>query len=388
MRKQNVIIFSSFKSLNIVKELCAELKKSDCVNAVNWEEYFKTVYPEEYRAQKSFPLFRFLTKRIPSFDFAVVVAGKDDMIPDNRKSSGDEKYRMRDNVIFELGMCCMALGEPRVILLHHKKVHLFADLRGNNSDLQKKLINNELHSTVLNTKNIQLTAFDFKFKKDIKATSLDIIKYIRKTADNYAPVIVGSACSLASGYSGNFIKAAVFAFDLYAHPNKEKGKANLVIPKHRELLDVCKNLANLEFHILLPNVNAYLRDPDIFANTKTACDRLYKDPRFGIIQDCSITDKGRKITFVCKVVGSKLFIIDMPTTILASYNTAQDILNINDNDPKNGEALRCVYMTKEIDMFNATLNRQNLSNLKIKCQIDDIFFDDEIDRKGIPWLYE
>ena len=83
MRKQNVIIFSSFKSLNIVKKLCAELNKSDYINAVNWNSYFEQVYTEEYSKQKSYPLFCFLTKRIPSFDFSIVVAGKDDMIPED-----------------------------------------------------------------------------------------------------------------------------------------------------------------------------------------------------------------------------------------------------------------------------------------------------------------
>lgn len=390
MRKQNVIIFSSFKSLEIVRRLCAELNKSNRVNAINWNSYFEAVYTKEYSEQKSYPLFCFLTKRIPSFDFAIVVAGKDDMLPPEDRKNPQDEYRMRDNVIFELGMCCMALGESRVILLRHKNVRLFADLRGNTADLHKKYTNSELHSTPLKPENIQLAAFDYKSQDDIGAISNDILKCIIAKSDDYAPVIIGAACSTASGYAGNFINAAMRAFMKYAHQDP---KIKLDIPGRPDLCALCKDLTNLEFRILLPSAIAYNEKPKFFSNTRVACKSVYCNRNLGIIPDCEITDidHGRTITFACKQVGSKLFLIDIPTTILASYDTATKILRINDDTPQEGipeQQLR--YMTKEIDMFNASLKRlmPPQESTAIKYEIEEIFFNDETDKQNLPWLYE
>ncbi len=390
MRKQNVIIFSSFKSLEIVRRLCAELNKSNRVNAINWNSYFETVYTKEYSEQKSYPLFCFLTKRIPSFDFAIVVAGKDDMLPPEDRKNPQDEYRMRDNVIFELGMCCMALGESRVILLRHKNVRLFADLRGNTADLHKKYKNNELHSTPLKPENIQLATFDYETQDDIGAISNDILKCIIAKSDDYAPVIIGAACSTASGYAGNFINAAMRAFMKYAHQDP---KIKLDIPGRPDLCALCKDLTNLEFRILLPSAIAYNEKPKFFSNTRVACKSVYCNRNLGIIPDCEITDtdRGRTITFACKQVGSKLFLIDIPTTILASYDTATKILRINDDTPQEGipeQQLR--YMTKEIDMFNASLKRlmPPRESTAIKYEIEEIFFKDEIDKQNLSWLYE
>ena len=391
MRKQNVIIFSSFKSLEIVRRLCAELNKSNRVNAINWNSCFEAVYTKEYSEQKSYPLFCFLTKRIPSFDFAIVVAGKDDMLPPEDRKNPQDEYRMRDNVIFELGMCCMALGESRVILLRHKNVRLFADLRGNTADLHKKYKNNELHSTPLKPENIQLATFDYETQDDIGAISNDILKCIIAKSDDYAPVIIGAACSTASGYAGNFINAAMCAFNQYANPDPKKGKVELDIPGRPDLCAICKDLTNLDFRILLPSAIAYNDKPSVFSNPRAACNSLYRDPRFGIIPDCHITDSGRKITFACKQVGSKLFLIDIPTTILTSYDTATKILKINDDTPKNGiQEQQQRYITKEIDMFNASLKRlmPPQESTAIKYEIEEIFFNDETDKQNLPWLYE
>ena len=176
MRKQNVIIFSSFKSLEIVRRLCAELNKSNRVNAINWNSYFEAVYTKEYSEQKSYPLFCFLTKRIPSFDFAIVVAGKDDMLPPEDRKNPQDEYRMRDNVIFELGMCCMALGESRVILLRHKNVRLFADLRGNTADQHFQIRNkiSAVHSLCFFLQRCCIECFQFLMRSAVSVKLLNI----------------------------------------------------------------------------------------------------------------------------------------------------------------------------------------------------------------------
>lgn len=393
MRKQNVIIFSSFKSLPIVRKLCAELNRTGCVNAVNWDNYFKTVYPKEYSKYKSYPLFSFLTKRIPSFDFAIIVAGQDDMLPDDQKTNDNEKYRMRDNVIFELGMCCMALGESRVILLRHKNVRLFADLRGNNADLNKRFVDKKgLQDTILTAKNIQLTTFDYEFKTKATAACGEIVKYIREKSEDYAPVVVGAACATAQGYFGNFMKASMFSFDLLFKADKEK-PIKLDIPDKKRFLKVCKGLNNLEYHILLPTPDACSRHPEILSEPKKSCDNLlYKVQKYTLIPECHISDSSRSIGFACKFTKSKLIIVDIPTTLLSSYDTAKTILKINDDaDHKLLEEQR--YMTKEIGMFKATLQRavedaKTSGKLPVDCVIEDISFDDAVDKKNLKWLYE
>ena len=392
MRKQNVIVFSSFKSLACAKAVCSELNKTGCINAVNWRDYFKAVYPKEYEKEKFYPLFCFLTKRIPSFDFAIIIAGKDDMIARNNgerdKENGSEKYRMRDNIIFELGMCCMALGETRVILLHQKGVKLFADLRGNKTDLRKDCNN---HNPKLTVDNIQLTAFSYEFKKHITSTVSDITSYIKEKADDYDPVVVGAACSTASGYNGNFVMSALFAFNLYFTPQPTK-KAMLNIPGGMEQFNsLCKSVKDLEFHILLPTQEAYQRHPEILAAPKQACEvLLYKNKKFNLLADCTISDSSRSIGFVCKYSQSrkKFIIIDIPTTLLSSYDTAQNILQIND-DSNNKSFEEQRYVTKEIGMFKATLQKfWEMKHPAADCIVEEISFDDEIDRKNLNWLYE
>lgn len=402
MRKQTAIIFSSSNSLDIANEISARLKKEhDGIDAVCWQEHFDKQFPKGYDNDKFRPLFRLLTKCVPSFDFAIIVAARDDTVlknvcalsPESGKINDAEVQNahkiyaaMRDNVVFELGMCCMAMGESRVILLQQKGVRLFDDLRGLNDAQFKKA---DSRDDALTIENIQLKAFEYESKENIEGTCNSIAAYIREKAGSYDPVIVGAACSTASGYFGNFINSLVFALKQYAKPDPQKGEVKLDIPtsNSEELLQLCKDLKNLEIHILLPGIEACMCDQTIISNPREISDKLYKNEQYKIISNCLIDEKSRKITFACKKVGEKLYIIDMPTTILASYNTAKKILDIADDTNDSGGEFR--YIAKEIDMFNATLSRLLPENEKmaIKCVIDDITFNDDTDKKNISWLY-
>ena len=69
---------------------------------------------------------------------------------------------MRDNVLFEIGLCSMALGLSRVILLTDSKVHMPDDLVGLNGQLALKHItlpNEKQYSDILNAMggNVQKT---------------------------------------------------------------------------------------------------------------------------------------------------------------------------------------------------------------------------------------
>ena len=82
MRQQNVIIFSSRKNKRVAHEIARGLAGDIC-RAVVWDEFFNKIYGEEYTLTKSYALFPFLIKKIPSFDYAIIVAGDDDRMRHN-----------------------------------------------------------------------------------------------------------------------------------------------------------------------------------------------------------------------------------------------------------------------------------------------------------------
>ena len=135
MRQQNVIVFSSGKNKRVAHVIVRGLDESIC-KAVVWDEFFGKIYGDEYTLTKSYALFPFLMKKIPSFDYAIIVAGDDDRMRKNG-ADGQEFVTARDNVIFELGLCAMALGDKRVIILHHEDVRLIDDLRGYGEEAQR-----------------------------------------------------------------------------------------------------------------------------------------------------------------------------------------------------------------------------------------------------------
>ena len=200
MRPQNIIVFSSGKNLKVAEALAAGMR-SDDLRPVVWKDYFQAVFGSEYERTKSYALFPFLSKKIPSFDFAVVVAGDDDAtrkdVPaadwsgfEPSAGNGRDFITTRDNVVFELGMCCMALGETRVVLVRHKDVRLLDDLRGRNADQLKTEGVGGPACTLLTTDNIQLTAFEYADPSDLPGIAARIQNYVRASHDVFAPVVI------------------------------------------------------------------------------------------------------------------------------------------------------------------------------------------------------
>ena len=77
MRQQNTILFSSGKNKCVAHEIVRELVGDVC-RAVVWDEFFNKIYGEEYSLTKSYALFPLLIKKIPSFDYAIMIVGDDD----------------------------------------------------------------------------------------------------------------------------------------------------------------------------------------------------------------------------------------------------------------------------------------------------------------------
>ena len=351
MRKQNVIVFSSGKNKRVAHEIARGLDGDVC-RAVVWDEFFNKIYGEEYTLTKSYALFPFLIKKIPSFDYAVIVAGDDDRMRKNGED-GHEYVTARDNVIFELGLCAMALGEKRVIIVHHRDVRLIDDLRGYGEEAQRRIREGEIgfEDTVLSSSNVQLKTFDYGAESDFGEIARRIGEYIRETCESYSPVVVGAACSTALGYRDNFLMAfskAVEKTDFTVPGSAMCGGQDA--PWLREALS---HPENVEIHVLLPSMEFVEKHPEVLSNTRAYLgEHLYG--QHGTFADCKIMDPARTIGFCCKPVNGRLHVIDMPTTLLASQKTAQKILDIKADDAVEKEHLSRL-LAKEIDLFRNTL---------------------------------
>lgn len=353
MRRQNVIMFSSGKNKRIAHAIARRMDESVCKTVV-WDEFFNKIYGEEYTLKKSYALFPFLIKKIPSFDYAIIVAGNDDRMRKNGVD-GHEYVTTRDNVIFELGLCAMALGEKRVIIVHHKEVRLIDDLRGYGEEAQRRIREGEIgfEDTVLSSSNVQLKTFDYADGADFGAIASKICVYIRETCQSYSPVVVGAACSTALGYRDNFLKAfskAIEKIDFSIPGTAMCGGKDA--PWLREALS---HPEQVEIHVLLPSMEAVERYPKLLSETRAFLGE-YLYGQHGTFADCKIMDSARTIGFCCKPVNGRLHVIDMPTTLLASQKTAQKILDIKADDAIEKDHLSRL-LAKEIDLFRNTLTQ-------------------------------
>ena len=122
-RKQNVIIFSAGESVRNgnVEYIRNKLEEKD-IFCFDWRLLFNQAHNTEQIA-----LLPSLSKKIPTFDFALIVAEGVDTV---KLRGNEEQIAIRDNVIFELGLCVMALGVERVILLAEESVRIPEDLIG------------------------------------------------------------------------------------------------------------------------------------------------------------------------------------------------------------------------------------------------------------------
>ena len=122
---QNIVIFSAGES-----ERNGNLEKVKATleggghQCFGWRELFQGANDESAIA-----LLPTLLKKIPTFDFAVVLGDAVDVLSEFRDEE-TQKRVMRDNVLFESGLCTMALGADRVILLIENDIRIPEDLHG------------------------------------------------------------------------------------------------------------------------------------------------------------------------------------------------------------------------------------------------------------------
>jgi len=301
-RPQNIIIFSSGAADNNGKvDYVMDILRDNGHKPSKWRELFANANDETNKA-----LLPSLIKKIPTFDFAVIIGDGADLVTMFRDND-TEMAIMRDNVVFEAGMCIMALGAERVILLIEKDVRIPEDLQGIDG---------------LGIKHVNLGNPD-----ELKN---ELVTHISDNKERISPVVIGASVTTADGYLDNFI--------MRFWNNLDKG----YISNGEE----CAFPKNVTMEILVPKT--------IDENIRDRIKEFYEEKN---LKSGSIItrDFRRTIEFKFSTDGDTMTVFDIPSTITASYGTVRDILNIEADDTPDARA-RERFLQKETDSFIFTLD--------------------------------
>ena len=136
MRSQNIILFSSGVSeRNGILFYVKDALDRQGYHCSYWRDLFHGANDAQNIA-----LLPMLIKKIPTFDFAVLICEGHDETDMFRNGEVERTQTMRDNVLFEIGLCSMALGLNRVILLTDGSVRLPEDLQGIGDETAIKVV--------------------------------------------------------------------------------------------------------------------------------------------------------------------------------------------------------------------------------------------------------
>lgn len=326
-RKQNLIIFSAGESVRNgkVDYLKKKLGENN-IHCYDWRELFENVHDSEHIA-----LLPSLSKKIPTFDFALIFAEGVDTVQMRGK---DMQKFMRDNVLFELGLCVMALGTERVILFAEDSIHIPDDLIGVGK-LGVKYINYVSSDFDLSIDQLgtEIENASELLENNLKTQIDNVISHINISADIISPVFVGAAVSSAEAYFFNFIIRLLENLD-------------------KEIIDTTDNsgfvqpVEKVKIKILLPTT--------IDKTTGRKINEYYEKEGMSkyLIKDAGI----RGLDFKGTVKDGELFVTDIPTSVTASYSVVNSILNI-DSDDEYDQTAEKRFVTKEIDVYAYTLKK-------------------------------
>lgn len=337
-RKQNVIIFSAGESVRNgnVSYIQRKLEERE-IACFDWRALFNQAHNIEQIA-----LLPSLSKKIPTFDFALIFAEAVDTV----KFRGDcEQGAMRDNVIFELGLCVMALGIERVILLAEESIRIPEDLIG----VGKIGIEYVTFDSLTKSSSINKVGEIIEQKADTISghltSQLDrIIEHINTNSNFISPVFVGAAVSSAEAYYLNFIIRLL--------ENIENGFSSKNNPD--VIYDFPKQFS---IKIIIPT--------SVDSLSRQAISEFYSENR---IDEFVIHQAGTRGLFFNGIFDEKngsLVIIDVPTSITASYSVVNSVLNMDSDDEYDCLAEER-FATKEMDMYAFALSKLLVSEVAIK----------------------
>lgn len=308
-KNNNIIIFSSGVSekSGLVDAVISDLQGRG-FNCHCWRDLFRNS-----NNQNSIALLPMLIKKIPTFDFALLICEGHDRSVIRRHDTEIEFRTMRDNVLFEIGLCSMALGLDRVILLSDEDVHLPEDLYGLNGELA-------LHRIILNTRT----------DTDIRRMMDEVERRIESKHMVYSPVVIGASASTASGYVTNFVFRCL---DCIFEGFKDRQTGEWIVPEADKL----------DMEIIIPY--------RFNANTSRSALEKQKPMRQGTIPGA----RRRNLEFNYIMDGDRILIRDYPTTLVTSYSTARTILNLKADDLSDPMAEQR-FVSKELKLFEAALH--------------------------------
>lgn len=320
MDNKNIILFSSgvTEENGILIHLKEALEKLG-YRCAYWRDLFK--YAKD---PSNIALLPSLIKKIPTFDYAILICeghDKTTMLREGRKIVVDS---MRDNVLFEIGLCSMALGLSRTILLTDSHVHLPEDLSGKNGSIAIKRFIYAKDDTADMSEKAEAVA---SYIRGIEDSARAIDRYISESGNVLTPVIIGAASSSAEGYANNFILRTLEHLEDGVIVNEKM---------YRFSLD------KVFVHIMIPDT--------ITEDTASIAEQKLAKYEKGSVP----TARSRSAVFRCEITGDELHIYDFPTSMITSYNTARMILNMDADDSADLEAASR-FTAKELKLFEATL---------------------------------
>lgn len=311
MKKTNIVLFSSgvTEGSGLLGAIKNNLEKKD-YSCSDWRDLFTLA-----RRADQIALLPMLIKKIPTFDYAVLICEGHDRVSIARNGEKIEYNAMRDNVLFEIGLCCMALGLQKVILVTDGTVHLPDDLVGAGLKIAIKYI-----------PHAQTDVLPWTDEMALKITE-PIDEYIKGSKTALSPVVIGAAASTACGYINNFVSRTLERID-----------TGIILDKgEKEYYP----LDRIYMHVVMPRV---LDNGEIKQDA-----RARKYPQ-GSVPDA----RARSANFCYKIEDGNLHIYDFPTTITTSYDIAKMILEIDADDEADVKA-KLRFVEKEIALFETTL---------------------------------
>lgn len=335
MTHNNIVIFSSGVSeqSGITANIKSELAKKG-YNYVDWRGLFSSA-----NDSNSIALLPMLIKKIPTFDFAVLVCEGHDITYISRGENSETVKSMRDNVLFEIGLCAMAIGLNRTILVTDSDVRLPDDLTGINGNLAVKQIKfPELSSS--------------QEKKLLYATEIceSIDSYISSEKEHLTQIVIGAAASGACGYVSNFICRILEHID-----------DGICISDGKTQRTVHVSPEQVYMHIVLPNN----------LDSTVICE--IKNKQKALLCGTILTTRSRPVEFHCYFEGDILHIVDYPTNVVTSYDTARIILEMDADDSYDTTATKR-FVSKEMSLYAATLKSLLKENF-IRQVIDEHYSD-------------
>lgn len=308
-RNSNIIIFSSSISeqSGLVAEVTALLEQKG-FRCHCWRDLFSSA-----NDQNAIALLPMLIKKIPTFDFALLICEGHDRTVLQRNGSEIEYKTMRDNVLFEIGLCAMALGLDRVILLTDEDLHLPEDLHGMNHRLA-------LCRILLDTEG----------EAGVRRMAEQVEDHIRSNQMVYSPVVVGASASTASGYVTNFVFRLLECI-FSGFTDVQTGQ--WIVP----------DWDRTDMEIIIP----YRFTP----NTSRIARERQKHMSRGIISNA----RRRSLEFNYLREGERIIVRDYPTTLVTSYSTARTILKLKADDRSDPNAEQR-FVAKELNLFEAALH--------------------------------